>query len=129
MPHVRIEMIKGKSAQYKKSIMDNIHYALVDEFKIPEIDRYFRIIEFDKENFFHGPRRSDDYLFIEILLFIGRSDETKKRLYKNICDRLNKDLGINPIDIIIFLNETKLRNWGFADKAGDEIELSFNVNV
>ncbi|MBF0298412.1 MAG: tautomerase family protein [Oligoflexia bacterium] len=129
MPHVRIEMLKGKSSEYKKTITDNIHQALVEEFKTPENDRYFKIIEIEKENFDHGPRRSDDYLFIEILLFLGRSDDAKKKLYKNINDRLNRNPGINSIDIIIFLNETKLRNWGFGEQAGDEVKLSFNVNV
>ena len=74
MPHVRIEMLKGKSAQYKEAIFDGIHRAIVDELKTPAEDRYQRIIEIDSENFDHGPRRSDDYLFIEIMLFEGRSE-------------------------------------------------------
>ena len=39
MPLVRVEIMKGKSSEYKKSILDGIHSALVEAFKIPEYDR------------------------------------------------------------------------------------------
>ena len=39
-PLIKIEIRKGKSAEYKKAILDGVHKALVDAFKIPENDRF-----------------------------------------------------------------------------------------
>lgn len=50
-PLVKIEIRKGKSAEYKKAILDGVHQALVDALKIPDNDRFQRIYELDKEDF------------------------------------------------------------------------------
>ncbi|NSW92969.1 MAG: tautomerase family protein [Firmicutes bacterium] len=39
MPLVRAEIFAGKSKEYKKKLLDSIHSALVESFKIPEDDR------------------------------------------------------------------------------------------
>lgn len=36
VPLVKIEILKGKSTEYKKKLFDGIHQALVDSWKIPE---------------------------------------------------------------------------------------------
>ncbi|HOJ77880.1 MAG TPA: tautomerase family protein [Bacillota bacterium] len=36
IPLVRIEIIKAKSKEYKKAILDGVHSALVEAFKIPD---------------------------------------------------------------------------------------------
>jgi len=49
MPLVRIEIHKGKSAEYKKAILDGVHAALVEAFTIPDYDRNQRIYEINPE--------------------------------------------------------------------------------
>ena len=39
MPLVRIEMNKGKSSEYKKTLFDCVHSGLVEAFGIEEWDR------------------------------------------------------------------------------------------
>ena len=39
LPVVRIEIYKGFDAGYRKKILDGVHQALVDSFKIPDSDR------------------------------------------------------------------------------------------
>ena len=51
MPLVRIEMKKGKSKEYKKTMLDCVHGGLVEAFGIEEWDRFQRIIEIDKDDF------------------------------------------------------------------------------
>ncbi|MGC8771728.1 MAG: tautomerase family protein [Brevinematia bacterium] len=51
MPLVRVDIYKGKSQEYKKALLDGIHQALVEAFKIPENDRNQRLYEFESENF------------------------------------------------------------------------------
>ena len=51
MPFVKVEILKGKSVEYNTAILDGIHSALVEAFKIPEYDRNQRLYELNKENF------------------------------------------------------------------------------
>ncbi len=45
MPLIRIEMKKGKSKEYKRTIFDCVHSVLVEAFGIEEWDRFQRIID------------------------------------------------------------------------------------
>ena len=45
MPLVRVEMIKGKTAEYKKNVLDCIHSGLMDSIGIEDWDRDAPIVE------------------------------------------------------------------------------------
>ena len=75
MPLVKIEMIKGKSPDYKKEILNIVHDGLVEALGIGDWDRFQRIIEIEKENFELPEGKSDDFLLIELTLFPGRTKE------------------------------------------------------
>jgi phenylpyruvate tautomerase PptA (4-oxalocrotonate tautomerase family) len=130
MPLVKIEIRKGKSAEYKKALMDGVHRALVDSFKIPEDDRNQRLYELDAENFEIAGGHTDDFIIIELTVFKGRSLEAKRNLYKAIADNLEKDLGISRTDVLTVINEPLLENWGIhGGVPASEANLGFNVNV
>jgi phenylpyruvate tautomerase PptA (4-oxalocrotonate tautomerase family) len=59
MPLVKIEILKGKTKEYKKAILEGVHLALVDSMKIPEQDRHQRIYELDEDDFETPADRSD----------------------------------------------------------------------
>jgi hypothetical protein len=40
MPLLRIDLVKGRSSEDVKALLDTIHDALVAAFRIPERDRY-----------------------------------------------------------------------------------------
>jgi len=44
-------MRAGKTAAYKKALLDGIHQALVDAFKIPDYDRNQKIYELVSKNY------------------------------------------------------------------------------
>lgn len=130
MPLVRIDIYKGRSYEQKKTILDAVHRALVEAFKIPEDDRNQRIHELDDCNFERRSGRSKDYTIIEITAFKGRTREAKKLLYAKTVEYLSGAAGISPSDILIYINEVPLENWGVAGgKPADEIDLGFSVNV
>lgn len=116
MPLVRIEMIKGKSRDYKTSVLDMIHAALVEALGIEEWDRFQRIIEIDKADFELPEGKTDNFMIIEMTLFPGRSKEQKKQVIETITQNLNKELGIKNTDVFIVINEPPLDNWGLAGK-------------
>ena len=38
MPLIKVSLLKGKSKEEKKALLDAIHATLIESFKIPEID-------------------------------------------------------------------------------------------
>lgn len=129
MPLVKVEILKGSSKEYKKGILEGIHVALVEAFKIPDDDRIHRIYELSKENFEFDTYKSERFVLIEITIFEGRSLEAKKTLYKSIVRNLNERLGIPDNDILITLQEVPLDNWGIRGKSASEVDLGFKINV
>ena len=129
MPLVTIVMIKGKSKEYKQSILDAVHDSLVTAFKIPDHDRNQRIIEIQPDNFEYPKGKSENFVTIEMTVFPGRTFKAKKNLYKEIVSRL-QDLGIKGDDILIILNEPPLENWGIrGGYPANEVDIGFNLNV
>lgn len=59
----------------------------------------------DAEDFIMPEGRSENYTIIEILMMSGRSTETKKRLIRLLFDRIEKEIGISPVDIEITIIE------------------------
>lgn len=130
MPIVRIEIYKGRTADYKHAILDGVHRALVDAFKIPDDDRNQILYEHSSENFERRSIRSESFTIVEITAFKGRSFDAKKLLYSEIVKNLKLNPGIEGNDIIIILNEQPLGNWGIhGGKPANETDIGFNINV
>lgn len=66
MPLVKIEILAGKSAEYKKALLEGVHQALVQSIKIPDYDRHQRLYELDSDNFEAHQANIDDVTIIEI---------------------------------------------------------------
>ena len=129
-PLVKIEILEGRSNEYKKAILDGVHEALVEALKIPDSDRFQRIYQLKKEDFEVPPDRTDQATIIEIKMLPGRSLEAKKNLYQHIIRNLENNPGINGHDVVIILLEPPLSNWGVrGGQPASEVDLGFNLNV
>ncbi|WP_158915692.1 tautomerase family protein [Caulobacter sp. S45] len=120
MPQVRIDLLKGKSAEYRRQIGQVVYDALGQAFNVPKDDRFQLIAEHDKDGFVYDPtylgvQRTDDLVMIQISLNEGRSIDQKRALYKAIADGLNASLGLRRQDVFINLIEVKKENWSFGD--------------
>ena len=129
MPLVRIEIYKGKSKLYKKAILNGVHNALVSAFKILEDDRNQRIYELVEEYFERRSNKSTNFTIVEITAFKGRSIEAKRKLYHEIFMNLKDNPGIEENDILVYLKEPELENWGIRGKPGSEIDFGFEIKV
>lgn len=114
MPLVRVDMIAGKSSEYKKTVLDCIHSGLVEAIDIQDWDRFQRIVEIPREDFETAPEKTDDFMIIELTLFPGRTKEQKGDAIKIITSKLKDKLGIAPTDVFIVINEPPLENWGMG---------------
>lgn len=130
MPLVKIEILKGKNSEYKKALLNGVHQALVDCFKIPDDDRMQRLYELEKEDFEISSNKTENFILIELTIFKGRSLEAKKSLYKAMVDNLEKALGIKRTDVLIVINEPSLENWGVAGgKPATDVDLGFKIDI
>src|SRR5580692_7521292 len=108
MPLVRIDLRRGKSAEYKKAICDGVYQALREIFKVPENDRFMVVTDRDDADFIH----SQTYLGIE----------HKKQLYARIVALLAEDPGIKPQDVFINLVEVDISDWSFGNGIAQYVE-------
>lgn len=114
MPLVKINMLRGKSPEYKKLVLESVHNGLVMSLGIEDWDRFQRIIEFEKCDFETAAEKTDDFMIIELSLFPGRTKEQKKMAIEMITSNLVTALNIMPTDVFIVINEPPLENWGMG---------------
>ncbi|MBR0799678.1 tautomerase family protein [Bradyrhizobium jicamae] len=120
MPFVRIDLRRGKSAEYRKTLGEIVYKAMRDLINVPEDDKFQVITEHDPGDLNHaesylGNRYSSDVVFIQITLNAGRSTEMKKAFYKRIADDYQSRLQGRPDDIVINLVEVAKENWSFGN--------------
>jgi phenylpyruvate tautomerase PptA (4-oxalocrotonate tautomerase family) len=57
------------------------------------------------------PDRDGRFVFVEIALFSGRTDEVKAGLFRAISDAVHRHTGVDGSDILIYLVEADRSNW------------------
>ena len=131
MPSVLIEIRKNYSKSEEIALMDALHGALVDSFKIKPTDKTIRLIVHEPHRFAHPPTLTQPEFFTHITInaFTGRTLEAKRNLYQAIVARLGA-FGIPPDHILILLQESPLENWGVrGGQAACDIDLGFKVEI
>ena len=126
MPFVKLEIIEGKTPEYKTVLLQSVHDALVLALGIPEDDRFQRLYELKPENFEHRTTVTDKITLIELTLFPGRNREMKRDVIVEITRLLGERLSITPNDIYIIINEPPLENWGLRGEQASEMQLQYN---
>ncbi|MBD2176503.1 tautomerase family protein [Pseudanabaena sp. FACHB-1998] len=129
MPQTKIYGNAEFIQQNRELLSNTIHSCVVDAFNYPPEKKFQRFFPLLAEDFEYPSDRSDKYIIIEILMFSGRSVEAKKTLHRLLFDRLKVNLDINPLDVEVILIETPSHNWGIRGMSGDELNLSYKVNV
>ena len=120
MPLVRISLLKGKPASYRRKIGDAVHQALVETIDVPAKDRFQLITEHDADDFVYdreylGIQRSRDLVIVQITISTGRSLHQKRRLFRAIANRLGAAVQLRPEDAWINLVEVAKENWSFGN--------------
>jgi phenylpyruvate tautomerase PptA (4-oxalocrotonate tautomerase family) len=120
MPLARIDLVRGKPAEYRRTIGDVVYEAMVETLKAPKDDRFQLISEYAPENHiadenYLGIKRTADTVFIQLTLNAGRSVEQKKAFYKAVADGLHARLGLRREDVFINLVEVVKENWSFGN--------------
>ncbi|MET3668006.1 tautomerase family protein [Caulobacter sp. 1776] len=119
MPLVRISLLKGKPPEYLRAIADGVHAALVETFAVPPDDRFQLIDQHEPGTFIYDPdylgvHRTDDLVMVQIAASATRDTAAKQALYKAIVERLTRDPGLRPEDVMIAIIPNQREDWSFG---------------
>jgi phenylpyruvate tautomerase PptA (4-oxalocrotonate tautomerase family) len=120
MPLVRISLLAGKPADYRRAIGDAIHQAMVETLAVPEHDRFQIITEHNAggviyDSGYLGIDRTDDVVLVQITLSAGRKPKQKRDFYARAAELLAQEPGLKPQDLFINLVEVVWENWSFGN--------------
>ncbi|MDI1265742.1 MAG: tautomerase family protein [bacterium] len=119
MPLINIAMRAGKPEAYRQAIFDGLYRALREALNVPEDDQFMSITEHDAANFRtgtgYGIARSEDVVYIQIIVFSTRTPEQKKALFKRIAELLGDKPGIRPEDVFVVVVDAAPANWSVGN--------------
>lgn len=120
MPLVHISLRAGKPPAYVRAIADGVFEAMLKTINVPADDRFQLITEHSADLLIYDPgylgvKRTDDVVFIEVTLNLGRTLEMKKAFYARIAENLAKNPGMRKEDVLVNLVEVPKENWSFGN--------------
>jgi hypothetical protein len=120
MPFARIDMLKGKSPEYRNTLADIVYQGIFGILKAPDGDRFVVINEHSPENLiydkhFLGFDRSPDFILIQVTSTVGNDKKTKLAFFRFIADELKSKLSFRPDDIMINMVFVDRSDWSFGN--------------
>ena len=131
MPAVLIEVRCEHGREREVALMEAVHSALVEAFKIPPTDRTVRLVVHQPHRMMVAPGLAHPELFTQVTIdaFAGRSIEAKRALYKAIVANLER-LGIPKDHVKILLRDVPKENWGIrGGQAACDVDIGFKIEV
>lgn len=120
MPLVRIDLLRGKPAEFRAQLGEIVYRAMRETLNVPENDRFQVISEHSEDGLlfareYLGIHRTDGCIFIQVTLNSGRSLEMKQKFYQAVADGLHEQLNVRREDVLINLVEVPKENWSFGN--------------
>lgn len=106
-----------------------VYQAARRTLQLPADKRFQRFIGLEDWQLVAPRDRSERYLLLEVLMFSGRTVETRKALVRALMDDLTRELSLSAADIEVTIIESPRENWGIRGQHGDEMALTYKVNV
>lgn len=118
MPLIKFDLIKGRSDEQLKALLDTVHQAMVEAFDVPQSDRYQCVTQHGEgelvlEDTGLGYPRSSDVVLLTVFSR-QRAKEKKVEFYRLLAERLQASCGLSPDDLIVSLFENSDADWSFG---------------
>src|ERR1700694_1542654 len=99
MPFARIDLAKGKPAEYRATVADVVYQGIVGVLKAPDGDRFIVVSEHAPENFIYDPhflgmKRSPDFILIQVTSTVGNNKDSKLSFFRYVADELQGKLSL-----------------------------------
>src|SRR5262245_45359654 len=103
MPLTHVSLRAGKPEAYRQAIFDSLYRAMRETLDVGEGNEFMTISEHEAANFrygnAYGVARTDDVVYIQIIVSNTRTAEQKKALFRRIAELLGDSPGIQPNDV------------------------------
>jgi phenylpyruvate tautomerase PptA (4-oxalocrotonate tautomerase family) len=120
MPLVRIDLLQGKPAEFRRRVGEIVYQTMMDTINVPAKDNFQIVTEHDQDSLVYDPeylgiQRTEGIVIVQITLNEGRTVELKQAFYQQLAGRLHAELGIRLEDVFVSLIEVKKENWSFGN--------------
>lgn len=120
MPLVKFDVQKGRTAAELKALLDAEHKILVQDFGVPERDRYQIVTQHEPEEMIiedtgFGIERTERFVMIQITMRGGRTEAQKQAFYKDLVAELQATAGTKPNDVMVVISENGSPDWSFGN--------------
>ncbi len=129
MAQVKVYGLASNLGMCRAKLSVVILACLVEALGLPEDKRFQRFFPLSADDFVFPAGRSSRYTVLEVILFAGRSSETRRTLIRLLMDRFVSELHYDPNDLEVVLLESPRENWGIRGQHGDELDLPYKVEV
>ncbi|MFF7651710.1 tautomerase family protein [Streptomyces sp. NPDC007983] len=119
MPLVRIDVLRMPPAELE-AVGNAIQQALTESIGFPPDDRFQILTNHDgvTGTLRHGTYleipRDDGIVYIDITMRRGRTDEQKRQMYAQVCQRLTEKTRVAPHNVFIVVHENREADWSFG---------------
>jgi phenylpyruvate tautomerase PptA (4-oxalocrotonate tautomerase family) len=129
MPDVLIEVRGDWLRAHKGDFIEAIKNGIVSVLKTPEDDKILRLIEHAPESFSIPRWAGERFTHIEITMFVGRTIEVKRALYRALVENL-EPFGVPKDDVKIILIEVDPSNVGMrGGRAASDVKLGYEIAI
>ena len=130
LPQAKIYGIREHLVPVRAALSDAVNEAIHVGLVFPRERRLQRFFPMDREDFIYpAHERSERYTIIEIETFEGRSKEVLKTLVREIYVRVPAATGIEPRDLDVIITQQPKHAWGLMGECGDELKLTYKVEI
>jgi|SRR4051812_30577240 phenylpyruvate tautomerase PptA (4-oxalocrotonate tautomerase family) len=118
MPLLYFDVVEGWSAARLQALIGASHEAVVEAFGVPQRDRYQVVrshprVELIALDTGLDITRSSDLVVIHVVSR-RRKREQKERFYTLLADKLARECGLDPADLIVSITENGDEDWSFG---------------
>ena len=129
MPVTLVSILKGRSPEEKRALMEAVQGAIASSLGLPPQDRNLRLSVHGPDEWLLPEGKSGNYVLVEIALFAGRTAETKGALYAAIVQALEGQ-GVDRGDVFIRLVDQPRENFGIrGGQRADLVQLGYHVTI
>ena len=99
MAQVKIYARRAHLERVRTTLSDAIHGVLQETLGLPADKRFQRFLPLDDADFVHPPDRGEGYTVVELVMFAGRSEETKRACLRRLMAEVPAATGMAVADL------------------------------
>lgn len=118
MPLVVVHLVRGRTPEQVREVLDAVHDAVVEAFAVPKRDRYQVVHSHDPGSLVVqdtglGLERTDAVVLVQVTSR-RRERAAKEALYRLLAEQLERRCGVAPTDLVVSVVDNGDEDWSFG---------------